>query len=40
MLHKFDTRYPELCVVIDVNVSDEDVILTKAWLYVLYKRQI
>ena len=28
-LHKFDTRYSEQCVVIAVNVSDEDIILNK-----------
>ena len=28
-LHKFDTRYPEQCVVIVVNVGDEDIILNK-----------
>ena len=29
MLHKFDSRYPEQCVVIAVNVSDKDIILNK-----------
>ena len=29
MLHKFDTRYPEQCVVLAVNVSDEEIILNK-----------
>ena len=29
MLHKFDSRYPEQCVAIAVNVSDEDIILNK-----------
>ena len=28
-LHKFDSRYPEECVAIAVNVSDEDIILNK-----------
>ena len=28
-LHTFDTRYPEQCVLIAVNVSDEDIILNK-----------
>ena len=28
-LHQFDTRYPEQCVVIGVNVGDEDIILNK-----------
>ena len=28
-LHIFDTRYPEQCVTIAVNVSDEDIILNK-----------
>ena len=29
MLHKFDTRYPEQCVAIAINVSDEDITLNK-----------
>ena len=29
MLHKYDTRYPEQCVVIAVIVSGEDIILNK-----------
>ena len=29
MLHKFDTSYPERCVAIVVNASDEDIILNK-----------
>ena len=29
MLHIFDTIYPEQCVAIAVNVSDEDIILKK-----------
>ena len=29
LLHKFDSRYQEQCVAIDVNVSDEDIILNK-----------
>ena len=29
MLHKFDSRYPEQCVAIAVNVRDEDIILYK-----------
>ena len=28
-LHNFDTRYPEQCVAMAVNVSDEDIILNK-----------
>ena len=28
-LHKSETRYPEQCVTISVNVSDEDIILNK-----------
>ena len=28
-LHKFDTRYPEQCVPIVVNVGNEDIILSK-----------
>ena len=28
-LHRFDTRYPEQCITIVVNVGDEDVILNK-----------
>ena len=28
-LHKFYSRYPEQCVAIAVNVSDEDIILNK-----------
>ena len=29
-LHKFDTRYPEQCAMIAVNISDEDIILKQA----------
>ena len=29
MLHKFDSRYPEQCVAVVVNVSNEDIILNK-----------
>ena len=29
MLHKCDSRYPEWCVAIAVNISDEDIILNK-----------
>ena len=29
MLHKCDSKYPEQCVVIAVNVSDENIILNK-----------
>ena len=29
MLHKFDSRYPEQCVVIAVTISDRDIILNK-----------
>ena len=29
ILHRFDTRYPEQCIVIVVNVGDEDIILNK-----------
>ena len=29
VLHRLDSRYPEQCVVIAVNVSDEDIILNK-----------
>ena len=31
-LHKFDTRYPEQCVAIAVNISDEDIILNKGMI--------
>ena len=40
MVHKCDTRYPEQCVVVAVNVSDEDIILNKSMTLCFYKRQI
>ena len=30
MLYTFDSRYPEQCVAIAINVSDEDIILNKS----------
>ena len=39
-LHRFDTRYPEQCIAIAVNVGDGDIILNTGRTLCLYRRQI
>ena len=39
-LHRFDTRCPKQCVVIAVNVGDEDIMLNKGMTLCFVQKQI